>query len=193
MSITRHTLAALLLLAMSALGCVEDEAPEYVFGDNLNAVEFAVFTTEVGIHPSQDVLKDPNNPFYDQFLGDIKWDIHGGSGNVPAFYAWATMLAFEATGENQFYAATRLRDIYYSNEYPDGYGEVVRSMAIRAFQSVLDNFPDSVTFDATGTIPFPLAPRAYEGIVELGGTVEGGWVQVPIDDLGNTTVIQPGQ
>ena len=181
----------LLYLALGLLGgCVAPDAPEYVFGDNLEAVEFSVYTTDLGIHPDQSVIEDPNNPFSTQFLGELKWDIHGSAGNVPAFYGWATMLVFEPTGENQFYAATRLRDIYYSGEHPTGYGLVVRDMAIRAFQSVLDNFPGSVTFDATGTIPFRLAPEAYAGIVDLGGTVQGNWVVVTIDDAGNTTVVK---
>ena len=193
MSRQTHTIAALLsLLAGVALGCSEAEAPEYVFGDNLNAVRFEVTSTDLGIHPSEAVLADPNNPFYDQFLGELKWEVHASAGNVPAFYGWATMLVFEPIGENQYYAATRLRDIYYSGEYPEGDGEVVRSMAIRAFQSVLDNFPDSVTFDATGTIPYRLAPLAYNEIIALGGTVQGNWVVVQLDDTGATTVVQGG-
>ena len=55
---------------------------------------------------------------------------------------------------------------------------VVRDMTIAAFQSVLDNFPGSVTFDVTGTIPFSLPPLAYREIVDMGGTVENGWVLI---------------
>ena len=68
-------------------------------------------------------------------------------------------------------------------------GGDVRGLAIDGYQSVLDNFPDSVTYDATGTIAYPLAPSAYAGIEALGGTVEGGWVRIPQDD-GSTVVVQ---
>ena len=185
------TLALGARLLVSFSGCTEPDGPEYLFGDNLTGLEFTVYTTDVGIYPDQSVLDDPNNTFGDQPpLNDLKWDLHATAGNVPAFYGWATMLAYEPIGENQYFAALRLRDIYYRGDPPPGYGPVVRDMALRGFQSVLDNFPDSLVFDASGTVGFRLAPLAYDGIIELGGTVEGNWVVVATDEDGNTTVIQ---
>ena len=56
---------------------------------------------------------------------------------------------------------------------------------------MLDEFPDAVTYDATGTIAYELAPQAYAGIVALGGVVEGDWVLITNKD-GSTTLINTG-
>ncbi|MEZ4472835.1 MAG: hypothetical protein R3F60_19020 [bacterium] len=64
----------------------------------------------------------------------------------------------------------------------------MRDLAIAAFQAVLDDFPESVTFDATGTLAFGLATPAYEGIVELGGVPQGGWTLVATADGGRVAV-----
>ena len=47
------------------------------------------------------------------------------------------------------------------------------SAAVRGYQVVLDEFRDDVTYDATGTIPYALAPLAYDAILSMGGTPEG--------------------
>ena len=70
--------------------------------------------------------------------------------------------------------------------------DAVKTMAIRAYQSVLDNFPDSVSFDATGTVSFRLATPAYKAIVARGGKVEGDWVLVTTPD-GRDEAVQGGR
>ncbi|TFH29678.1 MAG: hypothetical protein E4H00_06505 [Myxococcales bacterium] len=86
------------------------------------------------------------------------------------------MLATIPVGENQYYAAAKLRDIYRANEVPQEDREIVRQMAITGFQRVLDCFPDSVFFDVTGTFSRRLATLAYLEILDLGGATEGDWV-----------------
>jgi hypothetical protein len=59
---------------------------------------------------------------------------------------------------------------------------VAEGLAIRAYQAVLDNFPESVTYDPTGKIPYSLATMSLQGILGLGGTPQGGWVLVKGED-----------
>jgi hypothetical protein len=55
-------------------------------------------------------------------------------------------------------------------------------MTVRAYQSVLDNFPDAVSYLADGVTFFPLNILAYDAIVELGETPTGGWVVVTSEE-----------
>jgi hypothetical protein len=167
------------LLALAVVACDAEPAPAWRFGVNITGLHFELYDDSEGIHPSDVVLDNPRNPFRDTFIGEeAKWEILSEGGNAGGFYAWATLLARDPTGENQFYAAVKLAHIYAAGEAPEGQRETVRLMAIAAFQSVLDNFPDSVTYDATGTIPSRLATPAYLAIEELGGRPAGGWVLV---------------
>lgn len=165
------------------------EPSEYVFGFNVTGQRFVLFSETVGIHPSQDVQLDPNNPFKDYGVGsETKWEILADGGNVATFYAWATLLASQPTGEHQFYTGIALRGIYRAQEAPDEDLETIRAMAIAAFQSVLDNFPESVTFEASGKRSFRLATFAFNQIIELGGQVQGDWVLVQLPSGGTEAV-----
>jgi hypothetical protein len=169
-------------LALGGLGC-DVEAPRYRFGENLGELRFELYDETVGIHPSKSVLEDPNNPFRTWPVGDAtKFAIEASGGDVAAFYAWATLLARAPYGELQFYAARGLADIYGSSQAPEEDLPKVREMAIAGFQSVLDNFPDAVTFDATGTTAYELATPSFHAIQDLGGAVTGGWVLVSNTD-----------
>lgn len=177
------------LLALVAAGCALP-APTYEYGQDLDDVAFRVWTTETGIHPSRDVLDDPENPFAEGGVGaETKWDLLSGASAPAAFYAWATVLAGQPNGEHQFYTATLLHEIYERALCPPEQVYFVREMAIGAYQSVLDNFPDDVTYDATGTIAYPLAPLAYDAILSLGGEPQGGWVRITGAD-GVTVLVQ---
>ena len=176
------------LFAVLAAACGDTE--EYRFGFNTTGIQFELFNETEGIHPSKVTLDNPRNPFREFAIGeDTKFDILDDGGNAGAFYAWATVLAGQPTGENQYYTATKLRDIYLANEVPQEDRPIVRQMAIDGFQRVLDCFPDSVFFDVTGTFPRRLANLAYAGIVDLGGAPEGDWI-VTQDLNGNATVVR---
>ena len=133
-----------------------------------------------GIHPSQTVLQDEGNPFRAGLGPETKWLIESHddtipeyAGSIPRFYAWATMTAYEPTGENQLYTGMALSDMWtFENKGADLV--FVRQMAIDAFQSVLDNFPDSV-LRADGVTFFPLAPLPTTAS-STGGEPQGGWV-----------------
>ena len=178
----------LLAVFLVAAGC--GEGGDFEFGENISGVTFAFYHADEGIHPSKVVLDNPRNPFrFDAIGSDTKWDILGNGGNAGAFYAWATLLAREPTGEHQFYTATKLRDIYNAREVVGTERERVRQMAIDGFQAVLDFFPDSVTFDPTATQAFRLATPSVMGILDLNGDVLGDWILVP-DQNGELVAIK---
>jgi hypothetical protein len=166
------------------------DAPEYRFGENITGLQFELFDVTEGIYPSRVTLSNPRNPFRELSIGeDTKYDILADGGNAAAFYAWATLLATIPVGENQYYTATKLRDIYRANEVPREDREIVRQMAITGFQRVLDCFPDSVFFDVTGTFSRRLATLSFVEILELGGAPEGDWVLTQ-DTNGNAQAVR---
>ncbi|NMO14662.1 hypothetical protein HPC49_09380 [Pyxidicoccus fallax] len=167
----------LLAAAVGISGCYD--RANYVYGESLDGLKLELYSENEGIHPDTSVLDDPNNPFALNSPGEeTKWDIQSSGDRVAAFYAWSTLLARGPYGEAQFYVATNLQGIYLNGEAAQEDLPQVRQQAIRAFQSVLDNFPDAVTYDATGTNAYELLTPAFKGIVDLGGTVQGGWVLV---------------
>lgn len=178
------------MLLLLLTGCLE--APDYLYGQDLDALDFQLYSRDVGVYPDTSVLDDPNNPFAEVALGtDVQWDLTADEQWVGAFYAWSTLLAtYQPTGESQYYTATALSQIYLREDAdPDDLYFVWRN-AVDGYQVVLDTFPDSQTYDATGSVGYDLAPLAYYAILALGGEPEGDWVEV-VDADGNTTVV-PG-
>jgi hypothetical protein len=166
----------LLLAAVVGISGCYDRA-SYEYGESLEGLTFQFQGPDVGIYPDTSVLDDPNNPFAHATPGaETKWKIQSSGAHVAAFYAWATLLAREPGGEAQFYVGNNLLAVYQNGEASQEDLPRVREQAVRAFQSVLDHFPDAVTYDATGTIAYDLATPAYKAIVDAGGTVQGGWV-----------------
>ena len=179
---------SLLGLLLVAVACGDD--PEYEFGFNITGIEFELFDPTEGIHPSKVTLSNPRNPFREFGVSDdTKFQILGDGGNAGAFYAWATVLANIPIGENQFFAASKLRDIYESNEVAEEDRETVRQMAVNGFQAVLDCFPESLLFESTGTLALRFATLAYVQILDLGGVPQGDWTLVE-DSRGNLTAVR---
>ena len=148
-------------------------------GQDLLALTFNLHTANMGVYPDTSVLSDPNNPFADSSIGaDVRWQVAGDAGPIASFYLWATLLVREGHGEAQFFAARALEEIYAYGLADAAALPYVRLMAIAGYQSLLDNFPAAVSYNADGVSSYPLAPLAYEGIVTLGGTVSGGWVVI---------------
>ncbi len=179
----------LLLVLVVALGACGGDS-HYLGGENVSGLKFQFYRDDEGIHPSTVTLSNPHNPFRFDVVGDdTKWEILTAGGNAGAFYAWATLLARGPNGENQYYTATKLRDIYNAHEVDAAHSDTVRQMAIDGFQAVLDYFPDSVTYDASGTQTFRLATPALLGILDLNGDVKGDWVLVT-DQNGSLVAIK---
>lgn len=113
----------------------------------------------VGIFPENCVLGDPENPFVTTTI--IEFDVNnpdatnkfdlfnsippGPTGAKARFYFWATALAQRGSGENQFYTALALHELFDANSNVLSKDELVRAQALKAYQSVLDNFFGSVT------------------------------------------------
>jgi hypothetical protein len=171
-----RTFLACAALALTACG----EPAQYRFGFNASGMRFSPFHPNEGVYPSQAVLADPANPFRTYPLSvDTKWNLQSGGASVAAFYAFATALTGEPTGENQFYAARNLATVAQANALTDpSQRQQVLQMAINGYQAMLDFFPDAVSFDATGTTSFRLATPAYTAIRALGGKVRGDWLLV---------------
>ncbi len=116
----------------------------------------------IGFEPC--VLNDPENPFALVATPEFnvndpdartKFDLAnsipaGPTGAKARFYLWATALARFPSGENQWYTARALHELFDANS-----DELIRTQALRAYRSVLDNFWGSVTFfECCGGVSF---------------------------------------
>lgn len=108
-----------------------------------------LYCADAGIYPESCILDDPNNPFRLSSIDeDTKWDLNN---DLPTsfdfaktrYYLWATALARTPTGENQYYTANALHELY---TYSSGNSTNAHNQAIRAYRSLLDNFYDSITY-----------------------------------------------
>ncbi len=189
-------LTLIALLGPLLVACEEDVPdPFFEFGTVLGDLELEIISDTMGVHPDRSILFDPNNPFRNGVSIETKFqmvDAENGPGPVPGFYAAATALAIEPTGENQFLAASQAQAIFEQRRVDDVDLAVVRKLAITGYQTVLDEFPGAVTFDGTGRVPFDLMAPTIEGILALGGTPENGWYLAVGPDGQTTIAVQSG-
>lgn len=197
-STSRSSLRALLVAAalgsttLSATlpGCLD--APQNFYGYDLLDQRLVLYRLDMGVHPSKSVLSDPNNPFRDDGVGaEMKWTLLNYANSAAGFYAWATLLATQPNGEHQYYTALLLQRLYDNGEVSETERPFVRDMALAAYAALLKYFPESVSYDPTGTYGYRLAPLAYEGILALGGTPPPGWVVVTLEGGGTTVIPVP--
>ncbi len=188
-------LRVLVVLALVSCG----PPAEYRFGTNVTGLRFKPVDFTEGIYPSQSVMKDPANPFRlsrsnltfqpDGGVG-TKWQLLGSIGGVPTFYAFATALTLEPTGENQFYTAQMLGEIAQSGAFDDAVTQQqIRNMAIAGYRASLDFFPHSVSYLADGVTFFSVDLLAYQGAVALGSPMRG-YALVQNPDGGTAAVIR---
>ena len=118
-----------------------------------------LYCENVGISPETCVLEDPENPFatttiveFDENFPEAenKFELFnsippGPQGAKARFYFWATALARRPSGENQYYTALALHELFDANSNVLEQDELVRAQALKAYQSQLDNFFGSVT------------------------------------------------
>lgn len=155
---TRMLFAALCLCTLLVSGCREPGADE---GQNVSAIVLptdAVLNlscADVGIYNETCILSDPQNPF--RFVAIAEFDANnpdaetkfdfanqlplGPSGAKARFYLWATALARRNSGENQYFTALALHELFTINGDP-----LIRDQAIKAYRSVWDNFFGSVVY-----------------------------------------------
>jgi hypothetical protein len=175
---------------------------QYRFGTNVSGLKFKPVDSSEGVYPSVSVLNDPANAFRyagpnlkSQPDGGIgtKWQLLGTVGGVPAFYAFATSLTLEPTGENQFYTAQMLGEVAQSGAFDETVSEAqVKAMAIAGYRAVLDSFPDSVSYLSDGVTFFSLNVLAYRGAVGLGSPMRG-YTLVETTDGGQPSVVRTAE
>jgi hypothetical protein len=145
-------------------GC---ESPSDEDGVVINAIAYPTDVVlnlaceNVGVYPENCVLGDPENPFVTTTIiefdpnaapgADDKFDLlatipAGPTGAKARFYFWATALARRPSGENQWYTARALHELFDANSNFLSTDELAREQALKAYKSVLDNFWGSVTF-----------------------------------------------
>ena len=139
-------LAALL----SLFACGEPSTP--LLGTPIDVRPFDPLDVTAGIHPSLIVLEDPANLYRTHPPSeDAKWDVQALGEPKLAFYAFASALTRTPTGENQYYVGVNLKRMSDLGLVAAGKEAMVRQMAMDAFQVVIDQFPNDVTYDADGT------------------------------------------
>lgn len=149
--------------AMMAAGCEGERGPDDgIVINNIilpTDVVLNLACEDVGVHPENCVLEDPENPFAtvpitefnDQNPDDpfnklvLAASIPDGpSGAKARFYLWATALARRPSGENQYFTALALHELFDANSNALEQDELVRAQALKAYRSVLQNFFGSV-------------------------------------------------
>lgn len=119
---------------------------------------------DAGIGFETCVLGDPENPFAmvatpefnvnnpdARTKFDLANDIPAGpTGAKARFYLWATALARFPSGENQWYTARALHELFDANS-----DTLIQEQALKAYRSMFDNFWGSVTFfECCGGVTF---------------------------------------
>lgn len=132
-----------------------------------------LYCPEVGIAGETCVLDDPENPYRKTATREFNANdpdaetkfalaekiAPGPTGAKARFYLWATALARFPSGENQYFTAVALHELWDAAGDP-----VIQTQALLAYRSVLDNFFGSVVFfeccaglipgDPTRPVPF---------------------------------------
>ena len=178
---TAYRMLLLVVTALAVSGCNERDSNDGEVINNIllpTDVVLNLFCPDVGINDERCVLDDPENPFAtvavlepDQVpededgnpLADDKFALNnalppGPSGAKARFYLWATALAGRQTGENQWYTALALHELYDANSNRVFEDELIKEHARKAYRSVLDNFYGQATFFPFGEnlVPFQL-------------------------------------
>ena len=155
------TSLALLLSAFALIfaGCAEEQ--DQTDGQIANGIILPtdlllnLACEDVGINTETCVLTDLENPFRntatfefdeDDPDGPSKFELFdqipaGPTGAKARFYLMATALANRASGENQWYTARALHEVYTYNG-----DELIRLQALKAYRSNLDNFFGTVSY-----------------------------------------------
>ena len=142
--------------AIEALGLPIDNEP------------FDPVSAEAGIYPSNDVMDDPNNYFAGQPPSETaKWDIQSYGDPKLSYYAFASALTRVPTGENQFYVAVNLATLSRLDYVVPSKRQQVRNMAVLAFQTVIDLFPNDLTYDADGVTAYSVAEFAESELAQF--------------------------
>lgn len=163
-STRRGRLAIVCSLFLIISGCGKDSDD----GEVVNTVELPVdnvlnlYCADVGINNETCVLDDPGNPYANtpfvtmdpndtNAFNTAKFELANAAPSPKArFYVFATALARAPTGENQWYTARALHELFTASG-----SDLIKNQAIRAYRSNLDNFFDDATFFIASFLPNP--------------------------------------
>lgn len=206
MRIQTTTRAAAALFAIAVIGLNGCKTPDADDGINITTIVLPTDTLlnlaciDVGINAETCILDDPENPYATATIREF--DVNdpeaetkfaladqipvGRTGAKARFYLWATALARRPSGENQWYTARALHELWDAAEDP-----IIQEQALKAYRSVLDNFFGSVTFfECCANInpdgqPIPFSVPLNELVADdLYRTAATGWLRlVPGDPL----------
>lgn len=147
-----------LLAAVSVGGCGSSSGDDgEIITEILLPTDLVVnlYCIDVGIAFEPCILDDPENPFRSTPTAEFnvndpdaetKFALAneipaGPTGAKARYYLWATALARFPSGENQWYTARALHELWDAAGDP-----IIQTQALRAYRSVLQNFFGSVTF-----------------------------------------------
>jgi len=131
-------------LLLAACGEVDKNEGTVVAGVNLPTDSaLTLYCPDAGIGGEPCILDDPDNPYaITPVNDDTKFDLNDAAPSAKArFYLWATAQAMSPRGENQYYVANALHEMFSESG-----SELAKAQALRAYRSVLDNYFNSVTF-----------------------------------------------
>ena len=173
-------------LVLTLAGCGKDSGD----GTVSNALQLPtdtllnLYCADIGIGNNRCVLDDPENPYArtpfvtmdptdENEFNTAKFALAEAAPSPKAkFYVYATALARAPSGENQWYTARALHELFTASE-----SELIKDQTIRAYRSVLDNFLDQATFfEADFLLSPPEEGLVYPVLV----------ANLTADDLANT-------
>lgn len=107
---------------------------------------------DAGIAGEPCVLDDPDNPYSRTPITDVnKFQLNDDAPSAKArFYLWATAQAMSPRGENQYFVALSLHQMFTVSG-----SDLAKTQALRAYRSVLDNYFNEVTFFEADFLPPP--------------------------------------
>jgi len=181
----RLSLFLLGLLVLTVTGCDPDKSDGTVKNSTALPIDdrLNLECANEGIYLETCVLDDSSNPYRNSFIKEFdpngpddqetKFDQveeltpPGPEGAKSRFYFWATALARRSSGENQFFTAVALHELYTSGGGADGGSPNAREQAIKAYRSVLENYFGSVTFFSTCDFlnPSPPEPELFYSVI----------------------------
>lgn len=184
------------IVTIAGLNC-NSSSPTEIKYDNpviLSEVTYLPSDKNEGVYPCKAVLDNDNNPYKNVLMSNLKWSIQSTTGNFAAkYYSWATCLAQDPNGESQYYTAMNLKDIANKmsteTSKDSTFKDSTQKRAVRAYYSVLVNFPDARGYDITGKISWSLLPMCVAAIKQLGGN-PSPYVNVKTAGGDSTTIIQ---
>lgn len=121
-----------------------------------------LYCEDVGLFDEKCILDDPENPYaIVNITEENKFELNDDAPSAKSrFYLWATALATNTNGENQYFTALSLHELYAESGSP-----TIQEQAKKAYRSVLDNHFLSATFFGPFTPEEVFFPVALKDIV----------------------------